>query len=246
MKTFLDWSSYEDAGMGDAYADIPKAGGNFAKAVAVCINSKACESHNDKGVMCPSYRVTSESNLSTGGRVRLLKAALNGELGDQPFSDPVLGRAMDLCVSCKGCKRECENAVDMALIKVEYLAQLNEQDGLSLRTRLFAHTPIWLHRWPWLRRLVAWRNKSKTLAKLGEMLLGIAASRQLPMPAARAFQAPAARPDVLVFGSTPAQEPQPKTAAVLETASVPAREVVLWVDTFSRHFEPDIADAALG
>ena len=124
MKTFLDWSSYEDAGMGDAYADIPKAGGNFAKAVAVCINSKACESHNDKGVMCPSYRVTSESNLSTGGRVRLLKAALNGELGDQPFSDPVLGRAMDLCVSCKGCKRECENAVDMALIKVEYLAQL--------------------------------------------------------------------------------------------------------------------------
>jgi len=69
MKTFLDWSSYEDAGMGDAYADIPKAGGNFAKAVAVCINSKACESHNDKGVMCPSYRVTSESNLSTGGCV---------------------------------------------------------------------------------------------------------------------------------------------------------------------------------
>ena len=231
--------------MGDAYADIPKVGGNFAKAVAVCINSKACESHNDKGVMCPSYRVTSESNLSTGGRVRLLKAALNGELGDQPFSDPVLGRAMDLCVSCKGCKRECENAVDMALIKVEYLAQLNEQDGLSLRTRLFAHTPIWLHRWPWLRRLVAWRNASKTLAKLCEMLLGIAACRQLPMPAARAFQAPAARPDVSVFGSTPAQEPQSKTAAVLETASVAAREVVLWVDTFSRHFEPDIADAAL-
>jgi glycerol-3-phosphate dehydrogenase subunit C len=223
MKTFLDWSSYEDAGMGDAYADIPKTGGNFAKAVAVCINSKACESHNDKGVMCPSFRVTHDSNLSTGGRVRLLKAALNGELGDHPFADPVLGRAMDLCVSCKGCKRECENAVDMALIKVEYLAQLNEQAGLSLRSRLFAHTPLWLHRWPSLRRLIAWRNQSTVLAKLGEKLLGIAASRPLPLPAVRAFQAP----------------------ADLKTASVPAREVVLWVDTFSRHFEPDIADAAL-
>ena len=53
MKTFLDWSSYEDAGMGDAYADIPKTGGNFAKAVAVCIHSKLCESQSDKGVMCP-------------------------------------------------------------------------------------------------------------------------------------------------------------------------------------------------
>lgn len=243
MKTYLDWSAYEDAGMGDAYADIPKTGGNFGKAVAVCINSKACESQNDKGVMCPSYRVTTESNLSTGGRVRLLKAALNGELGDQPFADPVLGRAMDLCVSCKGCKRECENAVDMALIKVEYLAQLNEQDGLSLRSHVFANMPVWLQRWPWLRRLIAWRNASKTLATLGEKLLGIAASRQLPLPAVRAFEAPAARPEVL--GSPPVQEAHTKTAAALEAASVSAREVVLWVDTFSRYFDPDIADAAL-
>jgi len=223
MKSFLDWSAYEDAGLGDAYADIPKTGGNFAKAVAVCINSKACESLNEKGVMCPSYRVTREAELSTGGRVRLLKAALNGELGDKPFADPVLGRAMDLCVSCKGCKRECENAVDMALIKVEYLAQLNQQTGLSLRTRLFAHLPVWLHRWPGLRRLIEWRNGSKLLAGLGEKLLGIAANRKLPVPAGQAFQAP----------ETPV------------APSADAKEVVLWVDTFSRHFDPDIAAAAL-
>jgi len=224
MKTFLDWSAYQDAGMGDAYADIPKTGGNFAKAVAVCINSKACESHNEKGVMCPSYRVTEDGQLSTGGRVRLLKAALNGELGDQPFADPVLGRAMELCVSCKGCKRECENEVDMALIKIEYMAQLNAQNSASLRNRIFAHTPVWLHRWPSIRRLIEWRNNSKTLARLGEKLLGVTASRRLPLPAAKAFQAPAA----LSHGDERG-----------------AREVVLLVDTFSRHFAPDIADAAL-
>ena len=228
MKTFLDWSDYQDAGMGDAYADIPKTGGNFAKAVAVCISSKACESHNEKGVMCPSYRVTDDSQLSTGGRVRLLKAALNGELGDKPFADPVLGRAMDLCVSCKGCKRECENSVDMALIKVEYLAQLNEDEGLSVRSRLFAHTPLWLYRWPWVRRLIEWRNGSKVLAGLGETLLGITASRRLPVPAATAFQAPKA----ISPNPSPAEEKG-------------VREVVLLVDTFSRHFDPDIAEAAL-
>ncbi|TAN53274.1 MAG: (Fe-S)-binding protein [Methylococcaceae bacterium] len=221
MKTFLDWSAYQDAGMGDAYADIPKTGGDFAKAVAVCINSGACEKHNDKGVMCPSFRIGGDSRLSTGARVRLLKAALNHELGEQLFVDPDLRLAMDLCVSCKGCKRECENAVDMALIKIEYLAQLNEQEGLSLRARLFAHIPFWLHRWPWLGQFIVWRNAWPVLAKLGEKLLGIAAHRQLPVPVATAFQAPAAPPDA------------------------GRREVVLLVDTFSRHFDPDVADAAL-
>jgi glycerol-3-phosphate dehydrogenase subunit C len=239
MKTFLDWSAYEDAGLGDAYADIPKTGGNFAKAVAVCINSKACESHHSKGVMCPSYRVTGESNLSTDGRVRLLKAALNGDLGERPFADPVLGRAMDLCASCKGCKRECENEVDMALIKVEYLAQLNDEDGLSLRSRMFAHLPVWLHRWPGLRRVIAWRNGSNVLMMLGEKLLGISASRQLPVPAAKAFQTPE------LLSPDPANGLGPKTDAALDAPPVSSREVVLLVDTFSRHFDPDIADAAL-
>lgn len=61
MKTYLDWSAYAVAGMGDAYADIPRQGGDFAKAVAVCIDSRRCESAGPdavgvKGVMCPSYR----------------------------------------------------------------------------------------------------------------------------------------------------------------------------------------------
>ncbi|MCG7865144.1 MAG: 4Fe-4S dicluster domain-containing protein, partial [Candidatus Thiodiazotropha taylori] len=124
MKTYLDWSEYQDAGMGDAYADIPKRGGDFAKAVAVCINSRQCETLA-RGVMCPSFRLDQDPNLSTGGRVRLLKAALNGELGNDGLFTPELGEAMDLCVSCKGCQRECENNVDMSRIKVEYLAQLN-------------------------------------------------------------------------------------------------------------------------
>lgn len=48
---------------------------------------------------------------------------------------------MEHCVSCKGCKRECENAVDLAAIKVEYLAQCNALEGVPVRTRLFAFLP---------------------------------------------------------------------------------------------------------
>ena len=94
--------------MGDAYADIPRQGGDFARAISVCINSHRRESKS-KGVMCPSIRVTVDLALSTGGHVRLLKAALNGGLGEQYFGEPQLAQAMNLCVACKGCKRECEN-----------------------------------------------------------------------------------------------------------------------------------------
>ncbi|MEZ5451472.1 MAG: 4Fe-4S dicluster domain-containing protein [Thiothrix sp.] len=222
MKTFLDWSAYKDAGMGDAYADIPKTGGDFAKAVAVCINSRQCEA-DGKQVMCPSYRVTGNTHFSTGGRVRLLKAALNSELADAALEDPTLAEAMDLCVGCKGCKRECEANVDMPLIKAEYLAQRAAHDGLSLRSRLFAHTPRWLHRAPWLGKLVGWRNRSALLSKLSQRFLGLSAERNLPEPAPTSFLSPV----------------PPST----EAPDLP--EVVLWVDTFSRHFEPEIPTAAI-
>lgn len=223
MKTFLDWSAYKDSGMGDAYADIPKTGGDFAKAVAVCINSRQCE-REAKGVMCPSFRVSQNTNYSTGGRVRLLKAALNGEMGELPFTDPKLAEAMDLCLGCKGCKRECENKVDMALIKMEYLAQRQAKTGISLRSRILANFPVWLHRYPWLKSLPKLRNRSGLLAKLGEKFLDVSARRQLPEPASDTFSPP---------------------AALLTDLAAQGKEVVLFIDTFSRHFEPEIPEAAL-
>lgn len=220
MKTFLDWSAYKDAGMGDAYADIPKHGDSFAKAIAVCINSRQCEA-DGKQVMCPSFRVTGNEHFSTGGRVQLLKAALNQNLPERALTDPTLAEAMDLCVSCKGCKRECEANVDMPLIKVEYLAQRAEQSGLSLRSRLFAHTPRWLHYLTWLRPWVRRRNQSRLLSQLSNYLLQLAPTRALPEPAAKPFIVP------------------PSQSAPREP------DVVLLVDTFTRYFEPSIAEAAL-
>jgi glycerol-3-phosphate dehydrogenase subunit C len=223
MKTYLDWSAYKDAGMGDAYADIPKQGGDFAKAVATCINSRQCETHG-KQLMCPSFRVSGNPNFSTGGRVKLLKAALSSDLVEQSLADLTLAETMDLCIACKGCQRECEANVDMALIKVEFMAQRAAREGLSLRSRLFAHAPRWLHRAPWLKALIRWRNHSPLLARLTERWLGIHANRPLPEPAPQPFHEPVGTQEV-------GQTTRP--------------EVVLLVDTFTRYFEPEIADAAM-
>jgi Fe-S oxidoreductase len=239
MKHFLDWSSYEDAGMGDAYADIPKQGGDFAKAVAVCIGSRQCE-EKPRGVMCPSYRVSDNPNLSTGGRVRLLKKALNGEFGNNALSSsallqPELVEAMDLCVSCKGCKRECEASVDMAMIKVEYLAQCNRQTGISWRARLFAELPYWLHRKPWLSRLIRWRNRSSLLRWCGEKLLGITARLALPQQANKPFSGSVDKNNEPVSNGNDSNDD--------DSAGSP--EVVLFVDTLTHYFEPEIAEAAI-
>jgi Fe-S oxidoreductase len=226
MKLWLDWSSYEDAGLGDAYADIPKQGGDFAKAVAVCINSHRCEA-DSRGVMCPSFRVSGNPNLSTGGRVRLLKQALNAASSESALlEDGLLAEAMDLCVACKGCKRECENNVDMALIKTEYLAQRNARKRPGLRSRLFAHLPRWLHRYPWLSLLVRLRNRSSLVSKSMEKWLGIYAKGRLPEPTKPFVQSSIASPP-----------------SNISENGLP--EIVLLVDTFTHHYEPDIAQAAL-
>ncbi|MES9832588.1 MAG: (Fe-S)-binding protein [Candidatus Thiodiazotropha sp. DIVDIV] len=219
MKTYLDWSEYTDAGMGDAYADIPKHGGDFAKAVAVCINSRQCES-TGRGVMCPSYRLNEDSALSTGARVRLLKSALNGELGNAPFLESELVEAMDLCISCKGCKRECENNVDMSRIKIEYLAQVNASKGLSLRARLFSDLPKLLANHAWLMKLTGFRNRHQWLAKMMEHLLGISAKVKLPEPAVHPLE----------------QIPQEVDSD---------KSVVLFADTFCKQYTPEIVVAAI-
>jgi len=225
MKTHLDWSDYQNSGLGDAYADIPKTGGDFAKAIAVCINSQQCEK-KDKGVMCPSFRVTDESMLSTGGRVKLLKKALNGELGPLPFTDPELHRIMKLCLACKGCKRECESEVDMAQIKIEYLAQLHEELGTPVRAKLFGNVSSLLDKYPLVSTLIRSRNRQPWLAKLGETFLGISATRRLPEPSTARYS----RADI---------------ATSTRNNDDAKQEVVLFIDTFTRFYEPQNAQAAI-
>lgn len=221
MKTHLDWSSYDTYGIGDAFSGVPIRGGNYAKAVAVCMHNRACQKEG-RGVMCPSYRITHDPAHSTEARVAAFKAALNGDMGERPFSNPDLAAAMDLCVSCKGCKKECPSAVDMTLIKTEFLAQRNDEQGVPRRARLLGGLPAWVGRWGGaVRRIVRLRNRSRLLRWTAEKTLGLSARRDIPAPAAAPYAPPAPTPDG------------------------PRGRVMLFVDTFAYHFNRDIAEAAI-
>ena len=78
----LDWTAYDAYGAGDAYAHLPAHGAGYGKAAAVCIGSRTCQRAEAKGVMCPSFRATQDSTHSTQHRAAMLRAALDGELGE--------------------------------------------------------------------------------------------------------------------------------------------------------------------
>jgi glycerol-3-phosphate dehydrogenase subunit C len=224
VKLRLDWSAYDSYGAGDAYAALPATGEGFGKAAAVCIGNRQCQ-RDEQGVMCPSYRVTHDVQHSTQHRAAQLKAALNGELGEQPFLSPELESAMALCVGCKGCKRECPNGTDMALLRAETRAQKWQAGAaLPLRERLLASVPHWLPRLRLAAPLLRLRARWPALARLMQRLTGIAAQRSLPQPAARSFLDSVAGE---VFG--PAE----------------GRPVALFVDSFSNHLDPANAQAAV-
>jgi ferredoxin len=129
----LDWSAWNvQADPVTEETTAPGTGGDvtggFAKAVEMCNNNGHCRKF-DAGTMCPSYRVTRDEQHLTRGRANTLRLAVSGQLGPDAFTSEALHDTMDLCVGCKGCKRDCPTGVDMARMKVEFLAHYKARHG---------------------------------------------------------------------------------------------------------------------
>src|SRR5262249_14848386 len=167
IDTALDWSGYVGAG------------GGFQGAVEMCHNNGECRTLAG-GVMCPSFRVTRNERDVTRGRANSLRLAISGQLGPDALASEAMLETMKLCVSCKGCRRECPTGVDMAKMKIEVLAAANRHRGLSLRDRLIAYLPVYA---PYAARMAPLLNARDALpaaARLSERLFGLSARRPLP------------------------------------------------------------------
>jgi len=200
VETALDWSQW----------------GGFAAAAEMCNNNGACRAR-DAGVMCPSFRATGDEQHLTRGRANTLRLALSGQLGPEALVSDDMRETMALCISCKGCRRECPTGVDMARMKIEFLHHYRRRHGLSPRDRLIAYLPRYAPYAAHVAPVLNARNRLPSLARLGERLLALSASRKLPKWASRPYRGRS-------FGA--------------------GREVLLLVDTFNRYFEPENAHAA--
>jgi Fe-S oxidoreductase len=215
----------------------------------MCNNNGHCRKF-DAGTMCPSWRVTRDERHGVRGRANTLRLALSGQLGPDALTSPAMRETLSLCVSCKGCRRDCPTGVDMARMKIEFLHHWQQRHGLSLRERLVAFLPRYAPMAARFAPLLNLRNRSPLLARLGERLLGISAQRSLPRWRSRSYLAQARREGGAAAGAAAAppvasqglSRAADAGAAVAENRDRPP--VLLWADTFSNHFEPENLRAA--
>ena len=220
----LDWSAWDVTRDPITGRETPPGTGNdlshgLAKAVEMCNNNGHCRKF-DADTMCPSYRITKDERHVTRGRANTLRLAVSGQLGDDGLASPDVKEVLDLCVSCKGCKRDCPTGVDMARFKIEARAAWADKHGHTLRDRMVAFMP----------RYAPYASRIGGLLAIGDRLPGAALLKKyLGLAPQRAF-------------------PHFKRA-FLGTQQVAQKnagnkEVLLFVDTFNNYMEPENAAAA--
>ena len=233
LKTALDWSDWnvQNDPVTEA-TSAPGSGGDpaqgFAKAAEMCNNNGHCRKF-DAGTMCPSYRVTRDEQHVTRGRANMLRLALSGQLGADALTSSAMYDTLDLCVSCKGCRRECPTGVDMAKMKVEFLSHYKAKHGFTLKDRLVAYLPEYAGAVSRLSGLANLRDRIPGLAWLSEKIAGFSARRALPRWRGDTFWA---THDTTLFSSR------------AEAIAAAPKAAALFVDTFNATFESENAHAA--
>ncbi|MDT3395133.1 FAD-linked oxidase C-terminal domain-containing protein [Streptomyces sp. B1866] len=204
----------------------PHDGGDLHAAVHRCTGVGKCRADTTAGggVMCPSYLATRDEKDSTRGRARVLQELVSGSLTPRGWRAPEALEALDLCLACKGCASDCPTGVDMALYKAEILHQ-------SYRRRLRPASHYSLGALPRWARLAALAPRAVNrllalppVAASAKLLGGVDRRRDLPRFAPRTFR---------------------QWLAARTAAPPHARPVLLWVDTFTDHFTPEVGVAAV-
>jgi FAD/FMN-containing dehydrogenase/Fe-S oxidoreductase len=200
----------------------PHDRGDFSTAVHRCVGVGKCRADTG-GVMCPSYLATRDERDSTRGRARVLQEMANGTLVRDGWRSAAVHDVLELCLACKGCAVDCPAGVDMATYKAEVLHQTYRR-----RPRPRSHYTLgWLPRWARLAEsapgLANAALRARPVAAAARRVAGIDPRRPLP-----AFAAPTFRQWYRRRGPAPLGEP-----------------VLLWVDTFTDHFSPQVGRAAV-
>ena len=238
LQPALDWSAWNvQNNPVTEETTAPGTGGDpaqgLAKAVEMCNNNGHCRKF-DAEVMCPSYRVTRDEKHLTRGRANTLRLALSNQLDlkdeASPLGSDAIKDVMELCVSCKACRRECPTGVDMAKMKIEFLSAYKKRVGHSLRDLAVAYLPKYaakISSIPLLPAILNLRNHMTPIAKLQEWLMGISAQRSLPIWKSNTFWK---QKTAHTYQYTPAQ---------LADQSNQTKGVVLLADTFNAYFEDE-------
>ena len=197
--------------------------GSFAYAADRCVGTGKCRKHSG-GTMCPSYMVTREERHSTRGRSRLLFEMVEGNPIAGGWRDDAVKEALDLCLSCKGCRGECPVNVDMATYKSEFLSHYYDGHRRPVAAYAFGLMPWWARAASVAPRMANLFTQTPLLRSIAKAAATMAPERRIPAFAPRTFRSAFA-------ARTPRNAGAPR--------------VLLWPDTWNNHFHPNTALAAV-
>jgi FAD/FMN-containing dehydrogenase/Fe-S oxidoreductase len=200
------------------YFEYPE--GSFAGAVEMCSGLGACRKTLE-GTMCPSYMATRDEQHTTRGRANVLRLTIAGRLGEAGLGDKAVYDTLDLCLECRACKAECPVGVDVARFKSEFLADYWQRHGTPLHARALGNARAAAEWGSRLAPLSNWIVNSGLGRRVNERVLGIDRRRDLPTFAQRTL------------------------AHLAKGRLKAAHDVLLFNDTFTNHYDPEIGLAAI-
>ncbi|MEU0830735.1 FAD-binding and (Fe-S)-binding domain-containing protein [Streptomyces sp. NPDC005969] len=205
-------------------------GGDFTAAVRRCVGVAKCRTAQPAGadVMCPSFRATGEEAHSTRGRARLLHEMLAGEVITDGWRSEEVRDALDLCLSCKGCRSDCPVGVDMATYKAEFLHHHYRGRLRPAAHYVMGRLPQWLRFVAPVAPVLNALARIRPFAALAKRLAGITAERTIPVLAGETF-------------TRWARKRRGRGTVILSSDQV----VAVWPDTFTNHLSPEVGKAAV-
>lgn len=207
----------------ETHFKFPDDHGSFGHATLRCVGVGLCR-RLEGGTMCPSYMVTREEEHTTRGRAHSLFEMMKGEILKDGWKDEGVKQALDLCLACKGCKSDCPVNVDMATYKAEFLSHYYEGRLRPMSAYSMGLITWWARLAALMPRVANAATQTPGLSQVFKLLGGIAPQRQIPRFADETFKEWFRRRGVRNEGRPP---------------------VLLWADTFTNHFHPAIAKAAV-
>jgi FAD/FMN-containing dehydrogenase/Fe-S oxidoreductase len=205
------------------YFSFRDDGGSFAAATERCFGMGKCR-RVEGGTMCPSFMATREEAHTTRGRAHLLFELVRGEvIGRDGWREEAVKEALDLCLACKGCKADCPVSVDIATYKAEFLAHWYEGRLRPPAAYAMGLIDVWARLAARAPGPVNFLARTEPFARTMKRAAGLAPERDLPVFASPTF-------------TEWFRRRQPRDGGA---------EVILWPDTFSNHFHPGVAQAAV-
>ncbi len=201
----------------------PQDNGSFARAALRCVGVGKCRRMSG-GTMCPSYMVTREEEATTRGRAHALFEMLQGDPIKGGWRDAHVKETLDLCLSCKGCKRDCPVNVDMATYKAEFLSHYYQGRLRPRSAYAMGLISVWARLASAMPGIANAVTQTPMLRDIAKAAGGIASERRMPPFAGETFKAWFRK-----RGSPNHWLPK----------------VILWPDTFNNYFHPETAKAAV-